>query len=76
MQVVPSDAIQHVHIEMLPPVLDLHLSRFCYDAAEIKFDKYIQFVLELKIPGTIFIFVLPCGNPRLRIPITWLLQAA
>jgi ubiquitin carboxyl-terminal hydrolase 10 len=58
-----SDASQHVLIEMLPPVLVLHLTRFRYDAAEIKIGKYIQFVPELEVPpGTIFTFLLPCDT--------------
>lgn len=57
-----SDAIRHVLIEVLPPILVLRISRFRHDAAEIKIDKYIQFVPELKIPpGTIFIF---CPSQR------------
>lgn len=65
-----SEASQQVQIEVLPPVLVLHLERFLYDVTTdgiMKINKPIQFGPELEIPpGTIFPF-LP-GNPGLRIP--------
>jgi ubiquitin carboxyl-terminal hydrolase 10 len=55
-----SDASQQILIEMLPPVLVLHLKRFQYDAAAgsvIKIGKPVQFSSELEIPlGTPFFF--------------------
>jgi ubiquitin carboxyl-terminal hydrolase 10 len=60
-----SDASQQVLVEVLPPILALHLRRFQHDVAAggvIKIDKSIQFDSELKIPpGAIFIFLLPWG---------------
>jgi ubiquitin carboxyl-terminal hydrolase 10 len=66
-QVGPSslgEASQQVLIEVLPPVLVLHLKRFLYDVATdgvLKISKLIQFAPELEIPlGTIFSLVPPC----------------
>jgi ubiquitin C-terminal hydrolase len=60
----PSDssaASQQVLIEVLPPVLVIHLKRFLYDPAAggvIKIDKPVQFTPELEIPlGASFSFV-------------------
>jgi ubiquitin carboxyl-terminal hydrolase 10 len=51
------NASQQVLIEVLPPVLVLHLNRVRYDAAAggiTKIGKFIQFAPELEIPlGTI-----------------------
>ena len=48
-------------VEVLPPVLVLHLKRFLYDAATdgiVKVGKFIQFAPELDIPiGKIFSFI-------------------
>ena len=75
MRVVPSDSIQHVLIEMLPPVLVLHLRRFRCDAAKIKIGKHIPFVPELEIPpGTIFIFL--AEDTRNLIPIDTMVPTA
>jgi hypothetical protein len=56
-----SEASQQVLIEVLPPVLVLHLKRFLYDVAAggiVKISKPVQFAPELEIPlGTIFSFV-------------------
>ena len=53
-----SEASQQVLIEVLPPVLVLHLKRFLYDVdadSIVKISKQIQFGPELEIPlGTIF----------------------
>ena len=53
-----SDASQQMLIEVLPPVLVLHLNRFRYDAAAgntTKIGKSIRFESELEIlPSTIF----------------------
>ena len=53
-----SEASQQVLIEVLPPVLVLHLKRFLYDMDAdgiVKISKQIQFGPELEIPlGTIF----------------------
>jgi ubiquitin carboxyl-terminal hydrolase 10 len=58
-----------MHIEVLPPVLVLHLKQFLYDAAVddiVKISKPVQFVPELEFPlGVIFFFVSICW-PRLR----------
>jgi ubiquitin carboxyl-terminal hydrolase 10 len=58
-----SDASQQVLIEVLPPVLVLHLKRFLYDVAAggvVKISKHVQFAPDLEIPlGTIFSFVSP-----------------
>ena len=52
-----------VLIEVLPPVLVLHLKRFLYDVAAdslVKISKPVQFAPELEIPlGTIFSFASP-----------------
>ncbi|KAF8466268.1 hypothetical protein DFH94DRAFT_639384 [Russula ochroleuca] len=42
-----------MHIEVLPPILVLHLKRFLYDAAVddiVKISKPVQFVPELEFP--------------------------
>jgi ubiquitin carboxyl-terminal hydrolase 10 len=50
-------------LEVLPPVLVLHLKRFLYDAAAdgiVKISKPVRFAPELEIPlGMIFSFVSP-----------------
>jgi ubiquitin carboxyl-terminal hydrolase 10 len=55
------NASQQVLIEVLPPVLVLHLDRVRYDVAMggiKKIGKSIQFAPELEIPlGTIFTFL-------------------
>ena len=55
------NASQQVLIELLPPVLVLHLNRVQYDVAAggiKKIGKSIQLAPELKIPlGTIFTFL-------------------
>ena len=48
-----SEASQEVLIEVLPPVLVLHLKRFQYDVAGdniVKINKPVQFAPELEIP--------------------------
>jgi ubiquitin carboxyl-terminal hydrolase 10 len=59
-----SVASQQVFIEVLPPILVLHLKRFLYDAAAdstVKINKPVQFAPELEIPvGMIFSLVSPC----------------
>ena len=48
-----SEASQEVLIEVLPPVLVLHLKRFQYDVAGdniVKISKPVQFAPELEIP--------------------------
>jgi ubiquitin carboxyl-terminal hydrolase 10 len=64
MQDCPSglgDASQQMLIDVLPPILVLHLKRFEYDAAAggvIKISKPVQFSSELEIPfGTCLIFL-------------------
>ena len=56
-----SDVSQQMLIEVLPPVLVLHLNRVRYDATAgglMKVGKSIQFGPELEIPlGTIFSFL-------------------
>jgi hypothetical protein len=56
-----SDVSQQILVEVLPPVLVLHLNRVRYDATAgglMKIGKSIQFGPELEIPlGTVFIFV-------------------
>ena len=48
-------------VEVLPPVLVLHLKRFVYDASAngvVKINKPVQFGPELEVPpGTVFCFV-------------------
>jgi hypothetical protein len=55
-----SDASQRMLIEVLPPVLVLHLNRFRFDAAAsviTKIGKSIRFESDLQVPlGTIFHF--------------------
>ena len=57
-----SEACQQVKIEVLPPILVLHLKRFLYDVAAdgiVKINKHVQFAPEVEIPlGTIFHFPL------------------
>jgi ubiquitin carboxyl-terminal hydrolase 10 len=66
-----SEASQEVLLEVLPPVLVLHLKRFSYDVAAdciVKISKPVQFTPELEIPlGMILSFVSTC-SPRLRTP--------
>ena len=54
-----SMASQQVLIEVLPPILVLHLKRFLYDAAAdsiVKINKPVQFAPELEVPvGMVFI---------------------
>ena len=49
---------QQVLIEVLPPILVLHLKRFLYDAAAdsiVKINKPVQFAPELEVPvGMVF----------------------
>ncbi len=56
-----SDANQQILIEVLPPVLVLHVNRVRYDATAggiTKIRKSVQFASELEIPlGTIFTFI-------------------
>jgi ubiquitin carboxyl-terminal hydrolase 10 len=60
-------------IEVLPPILTIHLRRFLYDSttgAAVKIGKPVQFGPELDIPiGAIFSFVsvvlTKAKNPRL-----------
>ena len=58
-----NEAGQHVQIEMLPPVLILHLKRFVYGVAAdgiIKISKPVRLAPELEVPhGTIFSFLFP-----------------
>lgn len=58
-----SEAGQRAQIEMLPPVLVLHLKRFVYGVAAdgiIKISKPVHFAPELEVPhGTIFSFLFP-----------------
>ena len=52
-QLSSSEASQQVLIEVLPPVLVLHLKRFLYDVVAgsiVKFSKPVQFAPELEIP--------------------------
>ena len=52
-----SVASQQVLIEVLPPILVLHLKRFLYDAASdsiVKINKPVQFAPELEIPVGMF----------------------
>jgi ubiquitin carboxyl-terminal hydrolase 10 len=62
------EASQRVFIDVLPPVLVLHLKRFLYDVAAggiVKISKPVQFAPELEVPlGTIF-------SPSLRIIVIW-----
>ena len=76
-QLSSSEVSQQVQIEVLPPVLFLHLKRFLYDAAAdgiVKINKTVKFAPELEIPqGTIFPFVFlvieKSKNPsRLTVP--------
>ena len=68
-----NEASRQTLIEVLPPVLVIHLKRFLYDPAAggmAKIGKPIQFTPELQIPfGTISIFLSPWAadaeNPRL-----------
>jgi ubiquitin carboxyl-terminal hydrolase 10 len=61
-----SEASQQVQIEVLPPVLILHLERFLYDTTAdgtMKFNKPVKFATELEIPlGT----VLPVSFPLIQ----------
>jgi ubiquitin carboxyl-terminal hydrolase 10 len=56
-----SKASQQVLLEVLPPILVLHLERFLYDVAAdgiVKIGKPVQFAPGLEIPlGTMFSFV-------------------
>ena len=68
-----SDASQQVQqIEVLPPILVLHLERFLYDAAAdgiVKISKPVRVSPELEIPpGTAFIVTFHSFYARLRIP--------
>ena len=68
----PSGVIQQVQqIEVLPPILVLHLERFLYDAAAdgiVKISKSIRLTPELEIPpGTAFFVIFPSFYSRLRI---------
>lgn len=55
---VTIEASQQVLIEALPPVLVLHVKRFCYDIAVggvVKVGKHVRFGPELEIgPGEFF----------------------
>ena len=55
------EASRKLLVEVLPPVLVLHLKRFVYDASAndvVKINKLVQFAPELGIPlGTVFCFV-------------------
>ena len=66
-----NEASQQVQIEVLPPILVLHLERFLYDATAdgiVKISKLVQFAPEIEIPiGTIFSFV-SLVPVKLRIP--------
>jgi hypothetical protein len=60
------EASRQVLIEVLPPILVLHLERFPYDDVAtdgiVKINKAVQFATELEIPlGTIFsiVFTVP-----------------
>ena len=56
------EASQQVFVEVLPPILVLHLKRFLYDSADgiVKVSKHVRFAPELEIPlGEIFSFVCP-----------------
>jgi ubiquitin carboxyl-terminal hydrolase 10 len=57
----PGYASKQVLVEVLPPVLVLHLKRFQYDKATnstVKISKFVQYTPELEIPpGTIFSFI-------------------
>ena len=51
------EASQQVLIEVLPPILVLHLKRFLYDAASdsiVKINKPVRFAPELEIPVGMF----------------------
>jgi len=56
-----SEASQNVLIEVLPPVLVIHLKRFLYDPAAggiVKVSNLIEFTSELEIPlGTMCLFL-------------------
>jgi hypothetical protein len=63
-----SDARQQMLIEVLPPVLVLHLNRFRYDAAAsgiTKIGKSIRFESKLEIPpSTIFFTILAAADAK------------
>jgi ubiquitin carboxyl-terminal hydrolase 10 len=47
-------AEQQVHIQVLPPILVLHMKRFCYDTSVggvVKVGKQVRFEPELDIPN-------------------------
>ena len=66
-----NEASQQTLIEVLPPVLVIHLKRFLYDPAiggVVKIGKPIRFTAELEIPpGTTFLFLSLKWQPILTI---------
>jgi ubiquitin carboxyl-terminal hydrolase 10 len=66
-----NEACRQMLIEVLPPVLVIHLKRFLYDPAVggvVKIGKSIQFTPDLEIPpGTTFLFLSHHGQPILTV---------
>ena len=62
-------AEQQVHIHLLPPILVLHMKRFCYDTSVggvVKVGKQVRFEPELDIPnGASFFHVRPPSDEKL-----------
>src|SRR5450631_3530691 len=66
-----NEACRQMLIEVLPPVLVIHLKRSLYDPAVggvVKTGKPIQFTPDLEIPpGTTFLFLSHHGQPILTV---------